>query len=91
MLLLRAPAWPVGPGDPDAAADEARRAADLFPDVADNQLVLAETLEKTGATDAARVAYARALELAAAAAAAGDPDAGKARDDAAAGLRRAGG
>lgn len=88
LLLLRAPAWPVGPGDPEAALDEARAAAGLFPDEPANQLALAEALEKNGSGEAARAAYERALALAKAAAAAGDPDAERARAEAAAGLAR---
>ena len=34
LVLLRAPGWPVGPGDPEGALGEARAAAALFPDAA---------------------------------------------------------
>jgi tetratricopeptide (TPR) repeat protein len=88
LVLLRAPGWPVGPGDPEAALGEARAAVGLFPDTADNQLVLAEALAKNDAPDEARAAYQRALELATAAAAAGDLDAARWRADTTAGLAR---
>ena len=75
ILLVRAPGWPLGPGDPEAALEAARRAVGLAPDFAPNQLALAEALrasqDQAGAEDAAR----RAVALARAAAAAGEPDA----------------
>lgn len=88
LLLLRAPGWPVGPGDPEAALPEARAAVALFPDDAGNQLALGEALGKNDLPADARRAYARALELARAAAAAGDPDAERWRAEAEAGLAR---
>jgi len=88
LVLLRAPGWPMGPGDPEAALGEARAAAGLFPESAGNQLVLAEALAKNDSPDAARAAYRKALELATAAAAAGDPDAERWRADASAGVTR---
>jgi hypothetical protein len=84
LVLVRAPAWPAGPGDPDAGLDEAKAAAQLFPDDADNQLALAEALAHTDARDAAHVAYARALALAKASA---DPAAADAVKQATAGLQ----
>ena len=87
LVLLRAPAWPIGPGDPDAALAEARAAVQLFPDAADNQLALAEALAVTNAPDPARAAYQRAIELAQRARAAGNPDAAPLLDEARAGLR----
>jgi cytochrome c-type biogenesis protein CcmH/NrfG len=86
LLLLRAPAWPVGPGDPEAALEEARAAARLVPGAAQNQLILAEALEKNGSPDEARAAYERALQLAIAAA--GEPEAERWRTQAAAGLEK---
>jgi hypothetical protein len=88
LVLLRAPGWPMGPGDPEAALGEARAAVTLFPDAAPNQLVLAEALVKNDAPAPARAAYQRALELATAAAATGDPDAEGWRTEASAGLSR---
>jgi tetratricopeptide (TPR) repeat protein len=87
LVLLRAPGWPVGPGDPDEALGEARAAAALFPDAADNALVLAEALARTGHRDEARAAYERARALAERARAASDPDAERWLAEARAGLR----
>jgi len=75
LVLLRAPEWPVGPGDPEQALTEARAAATAFPASADNQLVLAEALAANDAKRDARAAYERALGLASAARRAGDPEA----------------
>jgi predicted Zn-dependent protease len=53
LVLVRAPAWPLGPGDADGAVLAARRAVELRPKYPPNQLALAEALAKTGnATDA---------------------------------------
>lgn len=91
LVLLRAPGWPMGPGDPETALAEARAAVALFPDDAANQLALAEALAKNGSPDDARAAYQRALELATSAQRAGDPDAERTRREASAGLARAAG
>ena len=48
LVLLRAPSWPVGPGDPEAGLEQARAAVRLYPDAADNQLALAEALAANG-------------------------------------------
>ena len=64
LVYLRAPGWPSGPGDPDAALEEAQRAVSLFPDHPPNQLALGEALEKTGDPDGAVAAYRRARALA---------------------------
>jgi tetratricopeptide (TPR) repeat protein len=77
LVLLRAPSWPLGPGDSEAALAEARAAAQRFPDAAENQLVLGEALAARGAHDEARAAYRRALALATAARAAGEVEAGR--------------
>ena len=66
LLLLRAPAWPIGPGDLEAALEEARAAAGLFPDAPENQVVLGEAFGKNGQPEAALAAYRRARALAAA-------------------------
>ena len=44
LVLLRAPSWPIGPGDTEAGLAEARAAARLFPDAPENQLALGEAL-----------------------------------------------
>jgi hypothetical protein len=77
LVLLRAPSWPLGPGDPEAALGEARAAARRFPDAPENQIVLGEALTASGAHDDARAAYRRALALATAARAAGEVEAGQ--------------
>lgn len=91
LVLLRAPSWPIGPGDPEAALEEARAAARRFPDTADNQLALAEALAANGTTDEAHAAYIRALALATKARAAGDLDAANQITQARAGLDKTSG
>lgn len=75
LVLLRAPGWPLGPGDPESGLDEARKAVALDPDYPPNQLALAEALAATKHKEESRATYAKALALAKTAAAAGDPDA----------------
>lgn len=75
LLLLRAPGWPLGPGDPEEGLAAAQRAAALAPDHAPNLLALAEALRANDQAGAGRVAAERARALAEAAARAGDPDA----------------
>jgi hypothetical protein len=75
LVLVRAPGWPVGPGDPEAGLARARRAVALFPDHAPNQLALAEALLATGGAGEGQAAAQRGLELAEKAAAAGEEDA----------------
>ena len=74
LVLLRAPGWPLGPGDPESGLAQARRAAARFPDHPPNQLALAEALLATGAAEEGRAAARRAVELARAGASRGDPD-----------------
>jgi len=76
LVLLRAPAWPIGPGDPEAGLDEARKAVALRPGHPPNQVALGEALAAAGKAQAARQAYLEALDLARSRQAAGDPDAG---------------
>lgn len=64
LVLARAPGWPVGPGDADAAVDAARRAVGVRPDYPPNHLALGEALAKSGDARGARQAYTKALELA---------------------------
>jgi tetratricopeptide (TPR) repeat protein len=87
LVLLRAPGWPTGPGDPDAALDHARRADALAPDNAQNLLALAEALIATDHAEEARAAYTRAESIARALAAAGNPDAAEWADTAVRALR----
>lgn len=74
LVLIRAPGWPLGPGDPDAGLAAARRAAALQPEYPPNQLALAEALAKTGDPNGARKSYERARDLAQALPAASDRD-----------------
>lgn len=75
LLLLRAPGWPLGPGDAEAGLTAARQAVALFPEYPPNQLALSEALLATGEEKASQAAAARALELGRTAAAAHAPDA----------------
>lgn len=86
LVLMRAPSWPVGPGDPEEGLAEAKKATQLYPDAPDNQLALGEGFVATGSSDGARTAYGKALVLAEAARAAGDPDAANWMEQARAGL-----
>jgi hypothetical protein len=60
QVLLKAPPWPLGPGDADLAVAAARRAVALRPNYPPNELVLGQALEKTGDSSAAQEAYAQA-------------------------------
>jgi predicted Zn-dependent protease len=64
LVLIRAPGWPLGPGDTDAGLVAARRAVALQPAYPPNVLTLAEALSKTGDEKGARENYLRARELA---------------------------
>jgi predicted Zn-dependent protease len=57
LVLIRAPGWPLGPGDAEGALVAARRAVSLRPEYPPNQLALAEALGKTGDSGGARDAY----------------------------------
>jgi hypothetical protein len=63
LVLVRAPGWPLGPGDAEAGLAAARRAVALAPDYPPNVLALAEAQAKTGDSAGARASYARAREL----------------------------
>ncbi len=74
LVLLRAPGWPLGPGDADAGLTSARRAVELHPEFPPNQLALGEALAKTGDVSGSRQAYERARDEASAYAANEDRD-----------------
>lgn len=74
LVLIRAPAWPLGPGDSEAGLAAARRAVSLRPLYPANLLALAEALAKTGDASGARENYARAHDAALALPAAADRD-----------------
>ena len=63
LVLIKAPAWPLGPGDPETGLAAARRAVALRPDYPPNVLALAEALAKTGDTHGAFDTYRRARDL----------------------------
>jgi hypothetical protein len=64
LVLIRAPGWPLGPGDAAAGLVAARRAVALRPQYPPNLLALAEALAKTGDQNGARENYQRARDLA---------------------------
>jgi len=67
LVLIRAPGWPLGPGDADAGLVAAQKAVSLQPDYPPNVLALAEALSKSGDAKGARDSYQHALDLAQAA------------------------
>ena len=75
IVLVRAPGWPVGPGDPEAALEHAKKAVALDGAYPPNVLALGEALGAQKDRARARDAYARAKSLAEERRAAGDPDA----------------
>jgi hypothetical protein len=64
LVLIRAPSWPLGPGDDDAGLIAAQRAVELRPEYPPNLLALAEALDRTGNAVGAREAYTRARDAA---------------------------
>ena len=64
LVLVRAPGWPLGPGDAEAGLAAARRAATLRPQYPPNLLALAEALAKNGNPKDARENYERARDAA---------------------------
>jgi hypothetical protein len=74
LVLIRAPGWPLGPGDPEAGLVAARRAAALYPQYPPNLLALAEAMAKTGDARGARETYQRARDAAQALPAAAERD-----------------
>jgi hypothetical protein len=64
LVLAKAPAWPLGPGDAEAGLAAARRAVALRPEYPPNVLALAEALAKTGDAHGAEEAYRHARALA---------------------------
>ncbi len=75
LVLLRAPAWPIGPGDPEQGLTHSREAVRLAPDFPPNSLALSEALLSNGRPDEARLVCEQAADLARQRVAAGDPDA----------------
>ncbi len=64
LVLIRAPGWPLGPGDSDAGLVAARRAVALRPLYPPNLLALAESLAKSGDAAGAKLYYMRARDAA---------------------------
>ena len=75
LLLVRAPGWPVGPGDAEEAIPHVRKAVELRPDYPPNQLALGEVLIHNGDKPGGRAALQRAIELAQSTPWSSDPDA----------------
>jgi tetratricopeptide (TPR) repeat protein len=75
LVYVRAPGWPLGPGDPEEGLAEARKAVALAPDHPRNALALAEAFARNGRPGEARAAYEQALAGARHRAAMGDADA----------------
>jgi hypothetical protein len=63
LVLVKAPAWPLGPGDAEAGLASARRAVALRSEYPPNVLALAEALAKSGDTHGAQDTYRHAKEL----------------------------
>jgi tetratricopeptide (TPR) repeat protein len=64
LLLLRAPGWPTGPGDPELALQHAQAAVALDPEYPPNQLVLGEAWRENDDPDAARKALEQGIRAA---------------------------
>lgn len=75
LLLVRAPGWPAGPGDPETGLEIARKAAAREPGYAPNWLAVAEAANATGDSKTRREAAQTAADLAEKARKAGEPDA----------------
>jgi tetratricopeptide (TPR) repeat protein len=75
LVLVRAPGWPLGPGDPELAIEHAKKAVALAGDYPPNVLALGEALMAMKDRPGAREAYGRARKLAESQKGGGDPDA----------------
>lgn len=64
LVLIRAPGWPLGPGDAEAGLAAARRALALRPQYPPNLLAFAESLAKTGDAHGSHDYYSRARDVA---------------------------
>jgi predicted Zn-dependent protease len=74
LLLVRAPGWPLGPGDAEEALVHALKAVGLRPEYPPNQLALGEVLLKNDDRARAREALLRAVELSGQSPWTADPD-----------------
>lgn len=75
LMLVHAPGWPTGPGDPEAGLEAARRAIKREPTYAPNWLAVAEAAQATGDAEIRRQSAKRAAELAKVASRAEEPEA----------------
>lgn len=75
LVLLRAPGWPAGPGDPDLALEFSVNAVNIDRDYPPNQLCLGEALAATDSAQESLRAYESAARLAREWIANGDKDA----------------
>ena len=75
LVLLRAPGWPLGPGDVEAGLQQAMKAVALRPEYPPNLFALGEALAANKKRDQAGEAYRKGKALAAARRNAMDPDA----------------
>ena len=75
LVLLRAPSWPLGPGDVEAGLTHAKKAVQLRPDYPPNLFALAEALAANKDREGARAAYLKGKSLASGRREAQDPDA----------------
>src|SRR2546430_12208057 len=64
LVLIRAPGWPLGPGDAEAGLAAARRAVALPPLYPPNLLALAEAVAETGDSRRGLEKYLRARDAA---------------------------
>jgi hypothetical protein len=64
LVLIRAPGWPLGPGDVDAGLESAQRAMSLRPQYVPNVLAMAEAEAKRGDAAGAHNSYTMARDLA---------------------------
>jgi hypothetical protein len=90
IVLLRAPGWPIGPGDAELGLDEAKKAVALRPDYPPNLFALGEAYAANKDRARAREAYVKGKALAAAQREVNNPDAPfwiVEADDALAGLK----
>jgi hypothetical protein len=62
VVLLRAPPWPLGPGDVDAAVTAAQRAVQCQPDYPPNLITLGQAQAKSESTAPARATFAKAQQ-----------------------------
>jgi hypothetical protein len=74
LVLIRAPGWPLGPGDTEAGLTAAHRAVSQRPLYPGNLLALAEALAKSGDGSGAKENYVRARDAALALPAGADRD-----------------